>query len=350
MPLRFALLAAALCAASPASAQDPAPIAPVVRYDDTAIKARLNAHMGAMFIVMPGEIRAAVIAADGDLVRASPDLDLIVARYRASTERMTIELVDEAEKAARMDPSRFAADAAPTAAAVEMLNASPGWVLGMVGARMFEGEEPEDLQDGLQAALAFGRQTAALTAALRSASGPEESQGLLTRAQPGADAFAGTVASMLRANVEAGAADEAAQTAAFPIAADIVRSIPNSILGQLGQPTPPAGSALALMYKAQSEMLLEQLKELGMEMVQAITDNRADPQAADAALDALIAGRQTGIATLVDRTLTVLDAWKTVAENDRSEDDWVMNRLFVADTRDLAKLRAWAEEEAAGTD
>jgi hypothetical protein len=350
MILRLAFLAAALCAASPAVAQDPAPIAPVVRYDDTAIKERLNAHMGAMFIVMPGEIRAAMIAADGDLVRAGPDLDLIVARYRASTERMAIEVVDEAEKAARLDPSRFAADAAPTAAAVEMLNANPGWILGMVGAGMFEREGPEGPRDGVQAALDFGRQMAALTAALRSASGPEESQGLLLRAQPGADAFAGTVASVLRGNIEAGAADEAAQSAAVAIAADIVRSTPDSIRNQLAEPAPPAGSALALMFQAQSEMLLEKLTETFTEMLQAIAVNRADPQAADAALDVLVADRQPGIAALADRTLAVSDAWATVAENDKSPDQWVMQRLWLTSMRDLTLLRARAEQEAARTD
>ena len=350
MLLRYALIAAALCAASPASAQDPAPLAPAVRYDDTAIKARLNAHIGAMFITMPGEVRAAVIAADGDLVRASPGLDLIVARYRASTAAMAIELVDEADRASRMDPLRFAADAAPIVFAVDMLNANPGWILGMVGAGMFEGESSAGLQAASTTALAFGHDMAALTAGLRSASGPEESQALVVRSQPGTDAFADAVASVLRTNVEAGAADEAAQSAAIPIAADIVRAIPGSIRDQLAEPTPPAGSALALMFKAQSEMLLDQLKEIGAEMVQAITDNRAEPQAADAALDALIANHQPRITAMADRTMAVSDAWATVVGDDRSAEQQAADRQLLADMRDLTVLRGRAEQEAAGTD
>lgn len=350
MRLRFAVLAVALCAASPAPAQDMPKAPHSAPYDDTAIKARLGAFIGTMFLVMPGEIRAALLAADGDMVRASPHFDLIVARYRASTERMAVDLVDEAANAARTDPSRFGADAAPTTYAADVLKANPRWILGMVGAGMFEGQGPAGLQDTSQAALAFGREMAALTAELRSASGPEESHALLDRAQPGADAFADEVAAVLRANIEAGAADEAAQSAAVAIAADIVRSIPDSIRDQLAEPTPPAGSALALMFEGQSEMLIEQLKEIFTGMVQAITDNRADPQAADAALDALIAGRQTGIAALADRTLAVSDAWATVAGNDRSPDQWAMYRLMLTDMRDLKVLRARAEKEAARTD
>ena len=315
-------------------------------YDDTAIKARLGAVIGTMFLVMPGELRGALLAADGDLVRASPDLDLITARYQAMTNEMAADLAVEARNAARSDPSRFADDAAVTAVTTDILRDNPGWILAMVGAGAFEEEEN---RPGPMAALAFGREMATLTAALRSTSGPEESDAVLQRAAPGTEMFAQEVTSILRASIEAGP-DEASQIAALPMAADIVRAIPGYIHAQLKAPAPPTGSALGLMFTGLSDMMLRQLREIGEEMTGVIADHANDRRDRDAALDGLIVQRQPEVAAMADRTQAVSDAWAAVAGDSRSPEQQLADRQLLAEMRDLSVLRARAESAAGVND
>lgn len=247
------LVAAVLALTTPGAAVAQNRPAPAAAVDEQAgAPAIANAFAIESLVLMTGELQAALEANGDDLVRASPYLDLIYARYSARGDAIAERLAraSDALNAGRSPEFRRAEQEA-----IDQFRLLPDQTLARVVSRQF-GSENEDSQ-ALSLARRLGRTL------------HDYSRTLIAEKEGGAPASSGRVTAETRAIAPELAnllalrvvANDPDQRASIPLVTQAVLSSPEVIRAQVAEPAPDAGAALVVAYAVSLRLLSEDIAE-----------------------------------------------------------------------------------------
>lgn len=275
-------------------------------------------------VLMAGELRAAIDAADDDLVAASPFLDLIYARYSARGDLVSATLRQESRLIA--GSTSPAAVAPPDAAEIARFRRLPDETLTRIVGQRFSNEDSEALALAARLGLVLHEYT-------RSLAGAGDTAPAASLAEARTRALAVEFADVLERLVEDGDSD---QQHSIGLVTDAVLASPDEIRAQVAA-LPEPGGALTVAYAGTLRLLSEDIGQAEFRL-----------QAAGGAADQArtIADLQPALVGLAERAHLIGLALSSVRPDTLSPDALAEQRNEISHLIDLTALAARLDQRA----